>query len=60
MQIKILNLRQNLKALNLKNRFQRKEMKEGTLYEKVSTSAMTVLISDELSHDQLNGIETLG
>ena len=55
--LKILNLKQNLKALKLKNKNQSKEMKEETLYQKLSTSAMTVLISEELNHDQLNGVD---
>jgi hypothetical protein len=53
--LEILNMKQNMKALKLKKMNPCKEMKEVTLYEKLSTSAMTVLISVELNHDQLNG-----
>ena len=43
-----------MKALKLENKNQRKEMKEESLYQKLATSALTVLISEELNHDQLN------
>ena len=55
--LEILNLKQTLKTLKLKNKNQSKEIKEETLYQKLSTSAMTVLISEELSHDQLNCVD---
>ena len=51
--LEILNLKQNLKTLKLKNIYQSKKMRQETLYQKLSTSAMTVLISEELNHDQL-------
>jgi hypothetical protein len=56
-QLEILNLKQNMKALKLKNKDLRKEIKEETLYQKLSASAMNVLISEELDHDQLNCVE---
>ena len=58
--LEIFNLKQNMKALKLKNKNQSKEIKEETLYQKLSTSAMTVLISEELNHDQLNGVDIRG
>ena len=44
-------------ALQLKNNYQSKKIKDETLYQKLSTSAMTVLISEELNHDQLNRVD---
>ena len=55
--LEILNLKHNMKALKLKKEIQRKEMKEESLYQKLSTSTLTVLISEELNHDQQNGVD---
>ena len=50
-------MKQNLKTLKLKNKNQSVETKEKTLYQKLSPSALTVLISEELNHDQLKGVD---
>ena len=55
--LEILNLKQNMKTLQLKTKHRSQEMKDETLYQKLSTSAMTLLISEELNHDQLNSVD---
>ena len=46
-----------MKTLKLKNKNQSQEMKDKTLYQKISASAVTLLISEELNHDQLNSVD---
>jgi len=46
-----------MKSLKLKNKNQSQEMKDKTLYQKISTSAVTLLISEELNHDQLKSVD---
>ena len=51
-----MNLKQTMKTLRLNNEKQQKVLKEETLYQKILTSALTVLISEELTKDQLNSV----
>ena len=45
-----------MKTLRLNNEKQKKVLKEETLFPKISTSVLTVLISVELRQDQLNSV----